>query len=235
MPTSSYTLHALELGPMENLIYLVVDHVSQRTAVVDPAWDVPAILQKALDLQVRITDILLTHSHHDHINGVEALLAATDAQIHLTHAEAKFWGRALGKPQLHHGGESIKLGETQINVLHTPGHTPGSACFHLPEHLLCGDTLFVYGCGRCDLPGGDPEQMYSTLRRLATELPRELMTLPGHNYSVKTSCTLEEQIEGNPFLHFEHRDQFVAFRTKTHDRIRVMPMQAIRRDELENL
>ena len=127
MSAQPYSIHALELGPMENFIYLIHDHATDRAAVVDPAWDVPEVLALADRLGVRITDILLTHSHHDHINGIEQVLERYDAQLHLAKAEARFWGRYLDLPTLHHGGDVIAVGETDVQLLHTPGHPPGSA------------------------------------------------------------------------------------------------------------
>ena len=155
---SQYSIDALELGPMENFIYVITDHASGRAAVVDPAWEVPEILALAEQRGIKISDILLTHSHHDHINGVEQVLQQFDAQLHLLKPEAEFWGKHLELPTLHHGGDWIELGDTEIQILHTPGHTPGSACYHIQDNLITGDTMFVWGCGRCDLSGGDPEQ-----------------------------------------------------------------------------
>lgn len=222
-----YTIQALELGPMENFVYLISDKATGRTAVVDPAWDVPAILAAAKQSGVTITDILLTHSHHDHINGIEAVLEASDARVHLLSEEARFWGQQLAKPQLHHGGDILKLGDTEIQILHTPGHTPGSACYHLDDDLITGDTLFVFGCGRCDLRGGDPEQMYDTLRRLRRELPDRTRVLPGHNYAVQPTSTLAEEEAGNPFMHFDDKDAFVEYRMEIHDRTRSEPYHPV--------
>ena len=86
-----YTIHALELGPMENFVYLLHDRDTDTAAIVDPAWDVEQMLSLAANEDIRITDILLTHSHHDHVNGIEKVLDQTDAQIHLLKAEARFW------------------------------------------------------------------------------------------------------------------------------------------------
>lgn len=221
--TRPFSIQALELGPMENFIYLIHDHASGRAAVVDPAWDVPAILAHAGEMGVRITDVLLTHSHNDHINGIEELLSVTDAEVHLLKPEARFWGGSLARPALHHGGDVIELGASPIRVLHTPGHTPGSACYHLGDELITGDTLFVFGCGRCDLHGGDPNEMYDTLRRLGRELPPGTVIHPGHNYAEKTTSTIEEQLEGNPFMHFDEREKFVEYRMRIHDRVRNTP------------
>lgn len=218
-----FAIHALELGPMENFIYLIEDRASGRAAVVDPAWDVPEILRLAEQHGVRITDILLTHSHHDHINGIQAVLDRYDAQLHLLKEEARFWGSYLDLPTLHHGGERILLGETPIDILHTPGHTPGSACYRLGDRLITGDTLFVFGCGRCDLRGGDPERMYTTLKDMVSRLPADTVILPGHNYAQKETSTLAEQVEGNPFLHFDRPERFVEYRMHYHDRHRHAP------------
>lgn len=232
MPSNEpFSIHALELGPMENFIYLIQDHATDRAAVVDPAWDVPEVLALAERLGVRITDILLTHSHHDHINGIEAVLAQHDARLHLMKDEARFWGHYLELPTLHHGGDRIALGETEIGTLLTPGHTPGSACYQVGGHLITGDTLFVFGCGRCDLGGGDPERMYVTLKDLATRLPTDTVIHPGHNYAAQTTSTMGEQIEGNPFLHFDDAARFVHYRMHYHDRHRDSPYGPVRRGE----
>lgn len=223
MTEPRYHIHALELGPMENFVYVVHDQASGRAAVVDPAWDVPAVLKLAAAHGMKISDILLTHSHHDHVNGIEALLETSDAQVHLLKAEAEFWGAELPRPTLHHGGDQILLGETAIDILHTPGHTPGSACYLVDGNLVSGDTLFVFGCGRCDLKGGDPEKMYDTLRHLRDDLPDDTVIHPGHNYAVKETSTIAEQRDGNPFMHFTELDAFVHYRMHEHDRIRNSP------------
>jgi hydroxyacylglutathione hydrolase len=221
-----YRVHALELGPMENFIYVIEDVSSRRAAVVDPAWEPEEIIRLAEARGLKITDLLLTHSHHDHINGVgQVLERAPNARLHLLKPEADFWGGALTRPELHHGGDHLLLGDTEIRFLHTPGHTPGSACFHLPagDDLVTGDTLFVFGCGRCDLAGGDPEQMFHTLNDLRTGLPRHTRIHPGHNYAEKATSTLEEQAHGNPFMHFHDVDRFVHYRMLEHDCVRSSP------------
>ena len=223
----TFSLQAMELGPMENFVYLIKDAKSNRVAVVDPAWEVDKIIQAVKSQGVQITDILLTHSHFDHVNGIDGILETFDAQIHLLKAEAKFWGNYQTSPSLHYGGDIIELGETKIEVSHTPGHTPGSACFRVGDNLIAGDTLFVFGCGRCDLAGGDPNEMFKTLRRLKQELPTQLVLHPGHNYSVTPTSTIEEQIKGNPFLHFDDEEAFVRYRMHEHDKIRSSPYHPV--------
>lgn len=210
--STSYTVHTMELGSLDNFIYLIHDHASNRAAVVDPAWDVPAILALAKQHGMRITDILLTHSHFDHANGVEELLGAGQIRLHLLREEATFWGHFLDLPILHNDRDRIQLGATAIEVLHTPGHTPGSACYYLGNEVLTGDTLFVFGCGRCDLRGGDAQQMYASLQRLGEHLPGDTLVRPGHNYGITPTTTIAEQIAGNPFFHHDDCHSFVAYR-----------------------
>ncbi len=222
-----YSIHALALGPMDNFIYLIKDRATARAAIVDPAWDVPAIDQLARQLNVHITDVLLTHSHHDHINGIADLLERHDAELHLLREEYSFWDSTAFKPRLHQGGDVIHLGETAIKLLHTPGHTPGSACYHIGDDLITGDTLFVFGCGRCDLSGGDPEQMFHTLKKLKEKMPPGTIIHPGHDYAVQPTATLQEQIAGNPFMHFHSLAAFCQYRLFDHGKTRSQPYQAV--------
>ena len=224
---SPFSIETLKLGPMENFVYFIHDLSSGRVAVVDPAWEPETILAWAREKDLRITDILLTHSHNDHTNAVEAVLAQHDAPVHLLKDEAKFWGRSLGSPRVHHGGDAIALGDTHIDVLHTPGHTPGSACYRVGKNLIAGDTLFIFGCGRCDLHGGDPSQMYDTLRRLRTDLPADTLILPGHDYADRTVSSMQEQIEGNPFFHIDERADFVKYRMHEHNKTRSPPLTPV--------
>lgn len=222
-----FYIQTLELGPMENFIYFINDKATNRTAIVDPAWDANEIIKQVKNNNSTITDILLTHSHYDHINAIEGILEHYDAQIHLMKDEAKFWGQYQELPTTHHGGDNIQIGNTEIKILHTPGHTPGSACYHVGNNLIAGDTLFVFGCGRCDLAGGDPEQMYHTLNDLKSGLPQDTILHPGHNYAEKTTSTIQEQIEGNPFLHFDNANDFVKYRMHDHDKVRDTPYHPI--------
>lgn len=231
---SSFRIHALELGPMENFIYFIEDLNTRRTAIVDPAWEVGEILNFSEQNGLKVTDILLTHSHSDHINGINGVLDKHDAQLHLLKPEIQLWrsfadSEMAVSSQLHHGGEQIILGDTVIDILHTPGHTPGSACYHVGNDLIAGDTLFVFGCGRCDLEGGDPEQMFHTLKKIQSELPSGTVIHPGHNYSEKATATLEEQTEGNPFFHFDDVKKFTQYRMHDHDKCRESPYGPITR------
>ena len=192
-------LKQLELGPLQNFVYLIGSLESREAAVVDPAWDVRRILEAAEQDEMRITTAIITHTHFDHINGVERLVQATDAQVVVHKREAAALPIAKSNVREIEGGHEFSLGPLQLSFLHTPGHTPGSQCVTVGDTLIAGDTLFIGGCGRCDLPGGDPEALYKSLTRLRG-LDGRVVLYPGHNYAAQPTSTLEEEKSSNPFL-----------------------------------
>ncbi len=216
-------IHTLELGAMRNNIHTIVDRASATMAVVDPAWEVEKIVDFAAAEGLTITTILLTHGHHDHINGVEPLRKATDATVYLSTEEARFFQLEAFGWNTFDTPFTLRLGESEIEVVATPGHTPGGVCYHVDGHLISGDTLFVFGCGRCDLDGGDPRQMYHSLHGLLHRFAPETVVHPGHSYSTQATSTLAEERAGNPFLHCGSEDAFVDYRMVRHDQERSAP------------
>ncbi len=136
--------------------------------------------------------LLLTHGHHDHIGAVEAL-RAKGAKLYMSSEDA---GHFDIKPdEILKDGDSILLGDTQLSVIATPGHTPGSVCYYTNGHLFAGDTLFYHNCGRCDLPGGDFSVMLKSLKRLS-ELPGDTVVYPGHD----RFSTIADEQRHNPYM-----------------------------------
>lgn len=195
-------IRQLELGPLANFVYLLSDGASKKALVVDPAWDVPAI-QRALSQEGwTLQGMMLTHNHFDHINGVGNLLQFADIPIYIHRHDAPALDKNFQKNiKVLDGGEAIALGQLQLKFLHTPGHTEGSLCFEVADHLVTGDTLFIQGCGRVDLPNSDPEKMYRSLRKIAG-LDDGLLVFPGHNYGPTPSAPLAQEKKQNPYLRF---------------------------------
>ena len=216
----SYTIKTFDVGPMANIIYIITDNKSKESAIIDPAWDMSEVYKYIGENNLILKKILLTHSHHDHINAIDEILTSYDLEIHINKKEKVFWKKEYDSFVINHGGDTIKLGETEIRSLHTPGHTPGSTCYHIGDDLIAGDTLFVFGCGRCDLHGGNPEEMFNTLKDIKMSLDPKTIILPGHNYSIKRESTLQEEIQGNPFMKFNNLNKFIDYRMVLHDKVR---------------
>lgn len=207
----SFYLKQMELGPMENYVYLVGDRNSREVLVVDPAWNVDAIFQAARKDEMNVRGALITHTHFDHVNGLEALLQKTDGVVYIHQNEANALKGMQSNVKKISGGENIKIGAVEITFLHTPGHTPGSQCFLVESNLISGDTLFINACGRCDLPGGNPEQMYESLTRLA-DLDDSVVLYPGHNYAESPTSTIGEEKRSNPYMQSGNLQDFLKYR-----------------------
>ncbi|HCU24531.1 MAG TPA: hypothetical protein DF383_05895 [Deltaproteobacteria bacterium] len=197
---NSFYLRQIEVGPMENFVYLIGDPVTRQAVIIDPAWQVDTVLKQAERDEMKIVGGLVSHHHYDHTNGIEDLLNATDCKIYVNKHDAEFVPLPAGNCVLTDNGDELQLGNLRLKFMHTPGHTPGSQCFHIQNHLVSGDTLFIKGCGRCDLPGGDPEQMYYTLTQKLMRMDDKTVLLPGHNYAEVPQSTLGEEKRNNPFL-----------------------------------
>ena len=171
--------------------------------------------------------ILLTHSHHDHVNSIDTLLKKYDLPIYINKFEASFWKKKYDNLITTGSNDSFSLGKSSVSTIHTPGHTPGSCCYLFDKNLIAGDTLFVFGCGRCDLHGGNPEEMYNSLKNLKNNLDQNTIIMPGHNYSIKRQSTIGEEITGNPFFSFDNLKDFVQYRMHDHDKTRQEPYAPI--------
>lgn len=182
-------------GQMANFVYLVGDRDTKECVVIDPAWAVDDIVDVAEADGMRIVGAFGTHYHPDHVGGsmmgfhVEGfnrLLERRACPLHIHRGDAEFVTKVTGLPAseltLRDSGDKVAVGAVEIEWLHTPGHTPGSCCFRVANSLLAGDTLFLQGCGRTDLPGGDVEEMRRTLGQRFSALPDDTVIYPGHNY-----------------------------------------------------
>ena len=207
-------LKQLEIGPMQNFIYFVGDKEKKEVVVIDPAWDVKLILESAKKEDLKITGALVTHGHFDHTNGVEDLLSKLDIPVYINNTEADFFKFKWGKENVKkvHAGEKLKVGNTEIEFIHTPGHTPGSQCFLINDNLVSGDTLFIDGCGRCDLAGGSVEQMFDTISNKLMKMKNNTIIFPGHNYASKKYDTLENQKKTNPYMQYDNLMSFIGKR-----------------------
>lgn len=217
MAETGLYLKQIELGPMQNFVYLVGDQASRECVVVDPAWEIDGIVDLAARDDMRLIGALVTHTHQDHVGGhlfghdipgVEDLLGKQPMRVYVHKAEREFlkgYGSDLVQVQ---GGDTLEVGGVTVTFVHTPGHTPGSQCFLVDGCLISGDTLFIRSCGRTDLPGSDPAEMYTSLTRRLGALPEETVVLPGHNYG-GSQTTIGAEKRENPMMRFPSMSEFL--------------------------
>jgi glyoxylase-like metal-dependent hydrolase (beta-lactamase superfamily II) len=217
------------VGEMANFAYLVGSRATRECLLVDPAWSVDALCERAEADGMRVAGALVTHYHQDHvggsifgmqIEGLARLMARAPVPVHVQAREAegvrKVTGLSASDLVPHDAGDTLELGGVRVRLIHTPGHTPGSQCFLVeeagaPGRLVSGDTLFLGSCGRVDLPGGDPEALFDSLTNRLGRLPDDTLLYPGHFYAAEPFSTLGEQKRTNPYLRVARLEDFLSF------------------------
>ncbi len=213
---SNFYFKQIEVGPMENFCYLLGDALKKEAVIIDPAWEVDRVLKIAEQDEIKITAALISHHHRDHNNGIPDLLTKIDCPVYIQQHDAEFVDVPKSNLIKSKDGDVMTVGDLPLQFVFTPGHTPGSQCFLIHNHLACGDTLFIDGCGRCDLPGGNAETMYYTLNQKIMMMPETTIVLPGHNYGALPLAKLGEQKRSNPYLRLaaESLMDFLKFRNR---------------------
>jgi len=207
---------------MRNFAYLIGDRETGDTMIVDPAYAAGDLLDIVESDGMRLSGVLVTHHHPDHIGGsmmgfelkgLAELLERVSVPVHVNTHEAQWVSRITGIPMSdltpHEHGDTVSVGDIDIELLHTPGHTPGSQCFLVDGRLVAGDTLFLDGCGRTDFPGGDVDEMFRSLQQLA-KLSGDPTVFPGHGYSTEGSASLSDVKNNNYVYKVSNLEQWRA-------------------------
>jgi hydroxyacylglutathione hydrolase len=206
---------------MQNFVYLIGDTETRECMVVDPAWAVDDLIDLIEADEMKLVGALATHYHPDHvggevfgfqIEGLPRLMARSPVKVHCHRLEGDGIRKVtdIDESDLvrHDSGDKVAVGDVEIELLHTPGHTPGSCCFRLSNALVAGDTLFLQGCGRVDLPGGDPDEMYTTLTQRLSTLPGDTVLFPGHAYGGE-SADMDTVRRTNKYLRIPDRETWL--------------------------
>jgi hydroxyacylglutathione hydrolase len=210
----SVTVIKVSQAGFKNFCYLITDHATKRAALVDPAWQLATVENALKSAEARLDCILLTHSHFDHVNLVDALVKSHRPRLFLSRLESEGHQYLPPGGVLLEDGDRFELGETAISALLTPGHTAGGICYSLENDLFTGDTLFSEGCGICDQPGGSASEMFESLNKIRRLIPGHARIWPGHSFGKQPGSTLSDVIEGNIYFHFRTAEEFTRFRMR---------------------
>jgi glyoxylase-like metal-dependent hydrolase (beta-lactamase superfamily II) len=206
-------IQQLTVGTMGVCCYIVSCEKTNKAAVIDPGGDEDRILDACRKNKLQVEYIIATHGHPDHVCGNGPIQVATGAKIVMHKDDAEFFSQAevksyfsmLGLTQsppadiLVEDGDTIIFGNEVLQVLHTPGHTPGGICLYNAPNCFTGDTLFVGGVGRTDFPGGSMDELSRSIREKLLTLPPETIVWPGHGYGGSKS-TIGEEAKSNPYF-----------------------------------
>ena len=206
-------LRQMQVGSMAVFAYLLGDEANGEGLVIDPAAQGEAIIEEAKQHKIAIRYIVNTHGHVDHISGNAHMKELTGAKIAIHEDDAdmlvstppailKMFGAQPSPPAdiMLKDGDTLSVGSITLTIMHTPGHSPGGICLYMPGYVFTGDTLFVEGVGRTDLPGGSWAVMHKSIEERILRLPGDTVILPGHNYGRRPTSTVAHEKEHNPFF-----------------------------------
>jgi hydroxyacylglutathione hydrolase len=206
-------LHTTD-GEYENYCYLVWEQNQRQGVLIDPAWE-PSLIRQVIEAQkVQPQAILLTHSHPDHVHLAGFFAQVYEIPVYISQTEFEFYQPLLEEVQYLDFAHPMRLGALSLQALPTPGHTKGGTSFLIGDFAFTGDTLFAEGCGNCDAPGGNPQEMFASLQRLKARLQPESLIFPGHSYGLPPGRTYREVLKKNIYLHIAEEKDFVRFRMR---------------------
>lgn len=197
-------VHQIQVGGMQNFSYILEDEETEEAIIIDPSWDLENIEQTIKRNDLKIKYIVNTHHHFDHTLGNEAMAKLTGAKI-IQHEASE-----LKHDLTVTDGDKITFGDSELSIIHTPGHSKDGICLVGDGKIFSGDTLFVGNCGRVDLPGGSSKELYRSLSEIISNLDDNLVLYPGHNYGPTPTSTLGKEKATNFVMQKRTEQEFTA-------------------------
>ena len=203
-----------EVGLLQNFCEVIGCPETGRAALVDPAFEVDRLLRIVRDRGWTVDAILMTHTHDDHIAGLDEAFEATGATVYCHPVEVPVISKLAGNVEAVEDDAEIAIGNGRVRALYTPGHTPGCVCWFLPDlpAVITGDVLFVGSCGGVNYAGSDARLAFESLQRRLGSLPGESRLYPGHDYGKTPTSTLEWEFANNPALTADTLEAFCAYK-----------------------
>lgn len=210
---TTYDLYSIkDQSETKNNVYVIVDKETRRTAIVDPACKMNQIEEIVTRFDLIVDIVLVTHTHFDHIRCIHELVNRYDCGVYISREESNFYSYQCDNLQLFDDEEVIKLGNTWIKCLLTPGHTAGSTCFLLERSLFAGDTIFMEGCGLCTSYGGSASSMFHSIERIKSQVDDSVLVYSGHTYNIQPGKSISFLMQNNIYFVIEDKMQFIEFR-----------------------
>lgn len=197
-----------------NYCYVVIDNESRKTALIDPSWNIDAIIKVVNNIGGIIEKVFLTHSHIDHINLADECAERFNAEIYMSENEIDTYNFSCKNLLRVKDRQIVNIGKTNIHCISTPGHTAGSMCFYCDGNFFTGDTVFIEGCGICDSPGASPNDMYHSIRKIKSIIPKDTIIYPAHSYGEKVGKPFQYLLNNNVYFNIDNKEYFIKFRMR---------------------
>lgn len=199
---------------MINYTYLLIHKSKKEAYIIDPSWELQKILDQVEEYQIAVKGILLTHYHYDHVNLVDELVKLYDCDVFIGLDEINYYGISFKNMRPLFDMGRLYIGNNEIVCIQTPGHTKGGMCFLVGDVMFTGDTLFMEGCGACDMRGGSAAEMYDSLIKLKKSVSQYTQIYSGHAFSLEVGEPYWKVFENNIYLQLTDKEKFIQFRMR---------------------